>query len=87
MYSLSSDPAFPGVDFHFQNITNETRYFDFTISPGSTRNFPLTIIDDGFAENHIEDIYFELGIYDDSGWRLYRDRMGILIDDNDGRLH
>ena len=78
--------AIPGVDFHFQNITNETQYFNFTISAGSTRTFPLTIIDDSVAEYHYERLYYNLGIYN-SGQRLYCDYDRIRIDDNDGTLH
>ena len=90
MCSLPSDYpdyyAIPGVDYHFQNITNEMRYFNFTISAGSTRTFPLTIIDDSVAEYRYEYLYFHLGIYD-SGQRLYCDYNDIIIEDNDGRLH
>ena len=78
--------AIPGVDFHFQNITNETRYFNFTISAGSTRSFPLTIIDDSIAEYYYERIRYYIGIYD-SGQRLYCDSAQIYIDDNDGKLY
>ena len=58
------DYALPGVDFHFQNVTTEMRYFKFTISAGSTRTFPLTIIDDSVAEYYYEQFYYEIGIYD-----------------------
>ena len=83
--SNSSDRAMPGVDFDFRNIniTKETRYFNFTISAGSTRSFPLTIIDDNVAEHYSERIYYELGIYD-SGRRLYCDYNHFVIEDNDG---
>ena len=76
----------PGVDFHFLNITNETRYFNFTISAGSTRTFPFTIIDDSVAEYHHERLYYGIGIYD-SGQRLYCDYGHIVIEDNNGMLH
>ena len=87
MYFLSSDPAIPGVDFYFQNITDETRYFNFTISPGSTRSFPLTIIDDTVAESRFNEyLNLRIGIYD-SDQRLYYDKTQIGIEDNDGKLH
>ena len=78
--------AIPGVDFHFQNITNETRYFNFTIPAGSTRTFSLAIIDDSVAEYYYERLYYDIGIYD-SGQRLYCDYNDIRIEDNDGTLH
>ena len=86
--SLPSGYPIPGVDFYFQNITNETQYFNFTIPAGSTRNFPLTIIDDSVAEYDSTYGYllYNLGIYD-SGQRLYCDYVRITIDDDDGRLH
>ena len=75
------------MDFDFQNITNETRYFNFTISARSTRSFPLTIIDDSVAEYHRENINFCIGIYD-SGRQLNCDRyFSITIEDNDGRCN
>ena len=68
------------MDFDFQNITDETRYFNFDISAGSTRNFPLTIIDDSVAEYHREYIYYFIGLSDD-GICEYAE---ITIEDNDG---
>ena len=72
-----SDVAFPGMDFDFQNITNGTLFFNFSISAGSTRSFPLTIIDDSVAEYRHQ---YHIGIYDDS----YCDYGDIAIEDNDG---
>ena len=75
------------MDFDFQNITNETRYFNFTISARSTRSFPLTIIDDSVAESRSEYIYFCIGIYD-SGRQLNCDGyFAFTIEDNDGRYN
>ena len=81
-----SDIAIPGVDFDFMNMTNETRYFNFTISSGSTRSFPLTIIDDSVAENEYERIYYRIGVYD-SGQLFNCDYGYIDIEDNDGRCN
>ena len=71
------------MDFDFQNITNGSRYFNFTISAGSTRSFPLTIIDDRVAEYRNEYIYYRIGIYD-SGQPFYCEYADIVIEDNDG---
>ena len=73
------------MDFHFQNVTTEMRYFTFTISAGSTRTFPLTIIDDSVAEYQYEQFYYEIGIYDPR--RQHCEFGNIRIHDNDGRLH
>ena len=77
------------MDFDFQNITNETRYFNFTTSARSTRSFPLTTIDDSVAGFHIKFIFFCIGIYD-SGRQLSCDRsnnFSLIIEDNDGRYN
>ena len=52
------------MDFDFQNITDGMPFFNFNISAGSTRNFPLTIIDDSVAEYHHKYIYYFIGIHD-----------------------
>ena len=80
------DRAIAGEDFDFLNITNETQHINFIISAGSTRSFPLVIIDDSVAEYNHEYIYFDLGIYD-SGRRQHCDYKQIVIEDNDGKLH
>ena len=78
--------AIAGVDFEFQTITNESRYFDFTISAGGTRSFQMTIIDDTIAEVFSADIIeYDLGIYDDAGERVLCLQQFIYIEDNDGK--
>ena len=74
------------MDFDFQNVTNEMQYFNFTISAGSTKNFPLTFIDDSVAECYYEASQYYVGIYD-SGQPLDCDNEWIYIEDNDGTLY
>ena len=79
--------AIAGVDFEFQTITDENRYFDFTIPAGDTRSFQMTIIDDTIAEVFSADfIEYDLGIYDDVGERVICQQQVIYIEDNDGRI-
>ena len=85
-FSGPDSNAIPGVDFEFMNITNEMVYLNFTISAGSTRNFPLTFIDDSVAERYYEASRYYVGIYD-SSQRLDCDIGEIFIDDNDGTLY
>ena len=78
--------AIAGVDFEFQTISNETRYFDFTIPAGGTRSFQMTIIDDTIAEVFSADfIEYDIGIYNNSGERVFYQQQIIYIEDNDGR--
>ena len=84
-----------GVDYEFQNLTNVTHTFNFTISPGATRSFNLTVIDDDIAEyrqyhNEDESVVYELGVYGSFGVygslkQLFCDYGYIYIEDNDGK--
>ena len=71
------------MDYDFLNSTDETVYFNFTILAGSTKNVPLTFIDDSVAERYYEASVYFVGIYE-SGQQLDCDFGYIFIDDNDG---
>ena len=88
--SVYSSGAVYGVDFLFQNLTNVDNNFNFTIHPGATRNFDVTIIDDSRAEwsfRYLSDDNINYGLYiNDSLELVYCEGDYISIDDDDGRL-
>ena len=82
--SLLLTDSLYGMNFIFANITESSRYFNFTISAGATRSFDLIIIDDNFAESYYYDyVYFYIGVYVSSD-RYYCDNGYIDIENNDG---
>jgi hypothetical protein len=80
-YHYAINAAIPGVDFEFQNFTDFSQVFNFTISARATRNFYVTIIDDSIAEcRYDERILFEIGVYEGGGVE-YCDYNNIYIQD------
>ena len=76
--------SFYGMNFIFPNITESSRYFNFTISAGATRSFDLTIIDDKYAEPYYyDDVFFDIGVYNCSD-REHCGDGSIRIKGNDG---
>ena len=74
-----------GMNFIFANITESSRYFNFTLFAGATRSFDLIIIDDNFAESYYrDDVYFGIGVYNSSDRYYYCDSGYIRIENNDG---
>ena len=84
---MSTDPwyAIPGEDFEFQNITPSSRFFNFTISPGVSKRFDLTIINDSLADYYREVIRLIVGIYVPGG-RNHCCNVYFYIEDDDGKL-
>ena len=87
LFSMSTDReyAIPGEDFEFQNITQSSRFFNFTISPGATKRFDVTIINDSLADYHREVIRLIVGIYVPGG-RNHCCSVNFYIEDDDGKL-
>ena len=76
--------AIDGEDYDFpnHNFTAEP-YYNFTMSPGETRCFEISIIDDDIAEYRYERFYLYLGIYDP--YENTCDYWYTHIYDNDGK--
>ena len=97
VYTINADggsfDAILGEDYEFPNITQSSPYFNFTISPGATRSFDITIIDDNVAENRLYYIFYyrdfgdliacEIGVYA-SDQREYCGSFRLHILDNEG---
>ena len=100
VYTINADgrsfDAIPGEDYEFPNITQSSPYFNFTISPGATRSFDITIIDDNVAENRHHYYYYyyyyhdfdeliayEIGVYA-SNQRESCGYFHLYISDNEG---
>ena len=77
--------AIPGEDFEFQNITRSSRFFNFTISPGVSKRFDVTIINDSLADYYSEPIRLIVGIYVPGG-RNHCCSASLYIEDDDGKL-
>ena len=87
--------AIVGEDYEFSNITQSPPYFNFTISPGATRSFDITIIDDNVAENRHHYYYYyvyrdfgeliacTIGVYA-SNQRVFCGYFVLHISDNEG---
>ena len=83
MAAIFHDNAVPGFDYELEGVTRAAPEFRFTIAPGATRVFSMSIIDDNTAEFYRERIGLESGVYE-SGRRRRTDIEEIYLNDNDG---
>ena len=72
------------MDYKFANISATVNIFNFTISPGATRSFEMTIINDNIAEYRRKFLTHELHMYSSLGVEYVATRY-IYIDDDDGK--
>ena len=70
------------IDFPDHNFTADP-YYNFTIQPGEERCFEIAIIDDSIIENTYENIYYYIGLYNNS-MQLRRLTGRIRIQDDEG---
>ena len=70
------------IGFPDHNFTADP-YFNFTIQPGGEHCFEIAIIDDSIAENRYENIYYYIGLYNNS-MQLRRLTGRIRIQDDEG---
>ena len=70
------------IDFPDHNFTADP-YFNFTIQPEEEHCFEITIIDDSITEDKYENIYYYIGLYNNS-MPLQRLRGRIRIQDDEG---